>query len=598
MAKSTKKMSKKEKAENQISKFAFLILFALCVQFIVYVVIINFVPTMVTKTDLSIADEISAAMNEGTIIDENELKVATLNPLYKTDRYYTTNGNFKTSVENPTSIIYYYNMVLLVATIILVLYFFVNFMETNNGKLIAKVKTFLKKQWPLTVLLVFMIWVFISSLNAYDTYRSFVGCFNLKDGYLSFMMYGSMLICVLLLGKNSEKYRKILVNTFLITATFLAIITLWNHFYLTSDKCDSAVFYYLKNDNLESIEDLSSNDISATYLVTYGKDPSKTVCTIGELLFGNGGMERGKNFLIVTKRVLGETNSGIFHNSNHYGYYLSICVIVAAVMTMKEKNSWISVLYFVSYLIMLKMAIINNTLGAYLGIGASLIFMIIYALIPKLESAVYKRELGTTALVVAGFILLSCTTVNTSGKNIVYSNVSALIEDFNILVGNNKSTSTDNEEDLTMQSGEEIESNTDSNSAADDIGSGRGILWKNAAIMAFQKPFFGYGLENILYEYNSQFGIGEGRSHNLILQLAATTGIVGMLLYVVGIAAIWIRKLRYLKEWDIYECLGMFVTVSYIVSSFVGNSGFYTSGYFYIFLGFIALSNVDKKIDK
>ena len=133
------------------------------------------------------------------------------------------------------------------------------------------------------------------------------------------------------------------------------------------------------------------------------------------------------------------------------------------------------------------------------------------------------------------------------------------------------------------------EEKEDENAVA-DIGSGRGILWEKAWIMALQRPLFGYGLENIKYEYDEQFGINEGRSHNLILQLAATTGIVGMLLYVVGIASIWIKKLKYIKTWDMYECLGMFVIVSYIISSIVGNSAFYTSGYFYIFVGFVTLN--------
>ena len=594
VASTQKKLSKKEKTEQAISKFAFLILFALCIQFLVYVFILNIVPTMVNRTVSTTEDSISAMLNSETLLDKEKKSGAFLNPLYKTDRYYTTNGYFKTSVENPTSIIYYYNMVLLVATIILVLYYLVSFMESANGKIWQKIKTFLKTQWPLTLLMIFMIWVFISSLLAYDSYRSFVGCFNLKDGYLSFMMYGSMLICSILLGKNNEKYKKILVNTFLITATFLAVITLWNHFYLTSNKSEYSIFYYLKNNDLESVEKISYNDIGGTYLITYGKDPSKTVVTLGELLFGNGGMPLGKNFLIVTKRILGETNSGIFHNSNHYGYYLSICVVVAAVMAIKEKKSWLSALYFASYVVMLEMAIINNTLGAYFGIGASIIFMIVYALIPKGEKADYRKELSWTGLILVAFIIMSAVTVNTSGKNIVYANFAGLVKDFNTLIGKESNVSSSEENGTT--SSESGENSTKSEeSAKDDIGSGRGVLWKDAAIMALQKPFFGYGLENLLYEYNEQFGVSEGRSHNLILQLAATTGIVGMLLYVVGIAAIWIRKLKHLKEWNIYECLGMFVTVSYIISSLVGNSGFYTSGYFYIFLGFIAMSLPNEK---
>ena len=199
-----------------------------------------------------------------------------------------------------------------------------------------------------------------------------------------------------------------------------------------------------------------------------------------------------------------------------------------------------------------------------------------------------------TGLILVVFITMSAVTVNPSGKNIVYSNFAGLVKDFNILTGKDSNVSS-NEENGTTSSESGENSTKSEESAKDDIGSGRGVLWKDAAIMAFQKPFFGYGLENLLYEYNEQFGVSEGRSHNLILQLAATTGIVGMLLYVVGIAAIWIRKLKYLKEWNVYECLGMFVTVSYIISSLVGNSGFYTSGYFYIFLGFIAISLPSEK---
>ena len=585
----TRMLSRKEKAEKLISKWAFAILFGLCIQFLVYIVILNLTPTMVNKKNATEEDFITAEINS---IDYEDDSVASLNSFYITDNYYTTNGFFKTSIENPTLFIYYYNMLLLLATILLILYYFVNFMENNDGHVLEKIKKFLKEQWPFALLLIFMAWVFISSLLARDSYRSFIGCFNLKDGYFSFMMYGSMLICSMLLVKNDEKYKKIIVNTFLITATILAIITLWNYFYLNSDNYEYYPWYSLKEGALDD-GSVSVSDINVEYLITYGKDTKKTVVTLGELLFGNGGLPIGENFLIVTKRVLGETNSGIFHNSNHYGYYLSICVIVAAVMAMKEKKHWLSSLYLVSYAIMLEMAIINNTLGSYLGIVFSIIFMLVYSLIPKNDKTIWRAECIKTLVIVSILIIFSCYTTNTNGKNIVYENLSTLANDFNILVSGNKNDSdAENSENL-----EASETSNKEDEIASNIGSGRGELWEKAAIMALQKPLFGYGLENILYEYNEQFDISEGRSHSLVFQLAATTGIVGMLLYVVGIAAIWIRKLKYIKEWDIYESIGMFVIVSYIISSLFGNSGFYTSGYFYIFVGFVAISAKKELVD-
>ena len=98
-------------------------------------------------------------------------------------------------------------------------------------------------------------------------------------------------------------------------------------------------------------------------------------------------------------------------------------------------------------------------------------------------------------------------------------------------------------------------------------------------------------------EYIEQLHIGEGRSHNLLIQLAGTTGIPGMLLYMTGILMILFRNLKYYKEWDIFSYTGVFVIISYIISSIVGNSGFYTSGYFYIFVGLVALTPKKKKQD-
>ena len=95
----------------------------------------------------------------------------------------------------------------------------------------------------------------------------------------------------------------------------------------------------------------------------------------------------------------------------------------------------------------------------------------------------------------------------------------------------------------------------------------------------------------MIYEY-SKLNIGEGRSHNLILQLAGTIGIPGMLLYVAGVTIIFFQSLRYFKVWDMYNYIGMFVMVSYLISSLTGNSGFYTSGYFYIFVGFVVVGTI------
>ena len=105
-----RKLSRKEKNEQLITKWAFGILFALCIQFLVYVLILNLVPTMTKTSNPTTIDEVTAQLNS---LDYEKENVPVLNSFYVTDNYYTTNGVFKTSVENPTMFIYYYNMCIL-----------------------------------------------------------------------------------------------------------------------------------------------------------------------------------------------------------------------------------------------------------------------------------------------------------------------------------------------------------------------------------------------------------------------------------------------------------------------------------------------------
>ena len=128
--KNQRKVSRKEKTEKLISRWAFIILFALSIQFLVYLAILNFSPTIV----------------------RNQNGEATLNPLYYVEKYYVARdeaGNALyggTNYDNGTRIIYFYNIFLLLATIVLTLYYLVNFMENSEGKMIVKIKSFLKKQ--------------------------------------------------------------------------------------------------------------------------------------------------------------------------------------------------------------------------------------------------------------------------------------------------------------------------------------------------------------------------------------------------------------------------------------------------------------------
>ncbi len=185
-----------------------------------------------------------------------------------------------------------------------------------------------------------------------------------------------------------------------------------------------------------------------------------------------------------------------------------------------------------------------------------------------------------------------------------------------------------------------------------NTGSGRGEVWIKSLDLMEQRPLFGWGLENMLNEFYKQYGINEGRTHNLILQLAGTTGIVGMLLYISAVAVIFFKvlfdfkfidykiktrsillaicaivgiiiyaimqkaigvmllsaivafavsvflalisniksmKLR-ISKWGLIEYVTMPTFIAYMVSSLFGNSAFYTSPYFMVILGMMIAS--------
>ena len=199
-----------------------------------------------------------------------------------------------------------------------------------------------------------------------------------------------------------------------------------------------------------------------------------------------------------------------------------------------------------------------------------------------------------------------------------------------------------------QDSGEEISGNAETKDIS-SIGSGRGPVWIRSLDLMNQRPLFGWGLENLLNEFYQQYNIGEGRTHNLLLQLGGCTGIPGVLMYFVAILAIFFKsiydvKLRRfgktgiiivsivfvvstillnliihkvtdkllfngiftvmmwaflymviffknvrlrVKDWNFFEYIGAAVFVSYVSSALVGNSAFYTSPYFMIFLGIL-----------
>ena len=85
------------------------------------------------------------------------------------------------------------------------------------------------------------------------------------------------------------------------------------------------------------------------------------------------------------------------------------------------------------------------------------------------------------------------------------------------------------------------------------------------------------------------------RPHNLLIQLATTSGIIGLLTYVGAITMMLLRGLRTMKLENDVHVISFACVLAYLISAMFGNSMYYTSPYFFIFLGILMFENI--KID-
>ena len=247
--------------------------------------------------------------------------------------------------------------------------------------------------------------------------------------------------------------------------------------------------------------------------------------------------------------------NGIFDNSNHYGYYLVLATMVSGILFITEKNKILKTLYAIAYLALVYNLILNNTFGCYIAVSATIIIFVIYC--------IYNKKYRVFSIIsILIFIIMSCT-IQKDGKNIVLSNFNGLLNDANSFL-DSKTQNTDWEK----------------------AGSGRAKLWKYGIIMFLERPILGYGAENLEAEY-AKYNIKQDRPHNLIIQLATTSGFPGLMLYLSGIALILIRGSKRLRENNSIYLAAYFAVIAYLISTMFGNSMYYTSPYFFILLGFI-----------
>ncbi len=258
--------------------------------------------------------------------------------------------------------------------------------------------------------------------------------------------------------------------------------------------------------------------------------------------------------------------TNIFHNPNHYGYYLMINTMLSLFMFINSNKLYKKILYILSYIFILYLLIKNNTFGSYLAMCITLFFLFIYSLVKKYE---IKKVLLviilfiSTSFIISNYDIKIGERVNfNSTKGIVSANMSSLSQDIKGFVNKDEK-------------------------AIEAAGTYRGLLWKEAGKYALKHPLFGGGMECLKkYYYNECYIFYSDRPHNMILQISAFIGIPGALVYLALIIYLAISNLKIMKKNSIHIMV-YFSAMCYFISSLFGNSMYYTSPYFMILLGLL-----------
>ena len=250
--------------------------------------------------------------------------------------------------------------------------------------------------------------------------------------------------------------------------------------------------------------------------------------------------------------------SSIFYNSNHYAYYLTLCILLSAAMYVTEKNRKLRIALLFSFISNYTVLIIADTLGSYLAVMGGLCLMLVLICFTKHCFPVFSQTYVKTRAIIVVCSSIALSFVLSFFYHSVFSSIITTIFELGKLATN------------------EIE----------NAGSGRWKMWKLTIGYIKEKPLFGHGIEGIRMrlEFMTRFD----RPHNEYLQYAAFWGIPSLVLYLSGCGISLVQSLKraFFNSEEIFACF--IASIGYLASAFFGNTMYYTTPFFFVFLGIVA----------
>ena len=252
--------------------------------------------------------------------------------------------------------------------------------------------------------------------------------------------------------------------------------------------------------------------------------------------------------------------TAVFIQFNHYGYYLAVNLMLAAMLFVVSKPLKRKVFYSICFAANTVMLNLNNTFGAWLACAVGFIFALI-------AFAIKDKRFNFKVLTM--FVTFMAVTIVMT------------------LLGHGQLN------DLLKFFGDvkEVASNP---SGSDDAGTKRWALWKATVGFIKERPLFGFGIEGIDDRLNAV--ADSERTHNEYLQYAVTFGIPEVVAYTAACIGVFVRNLRRKKLLSGVTLACLTAAFTFLVSACFGITLYNTSPYLFIFLGLGYRSVKDRKM--
>jgi len=252
--------------------------------------------------------------------------------------------------------------------------------------------------------------------------------------------------------------------------------------------------------------------------------------------------------------------SSVFSYYNHYGYYLCMVVLCCAGLIFTDKKKRFLLCHSLLIMINVWSLVLNDTFGSYLA--ATIAMCVIPALFiikaKKNYESINKWTVFRILLPLLLFVVISFS--SSLSEDSIFSQFGQLTSDMGKVITNDPTS--------------------------DSAGTNRWYLWRITSGFVAERPIFGYGAEGLIDKY-ATLGLMNDRPANEYIQYAAFFGIPGMIFYLLALLSIFIVCMKKLKTLKPITLAIAGCVLAYGVSACFGNTMYYTTVYFYMFLGLV-----------